>query len=354
MAMRSGDVAQVGWDIGGAHVKVAALDSHSRVVAALQLPCALWRGFEQLESALQQALAALPGGAAKAHHAVTMTGELADLFADREDGVRRIVEALQRRCDAAQLRVFAGERGFLDAPQALKVPASVASANWLATAQLIAGRIGEALLVDIGSTTTDLVAIHDGRVGATGRTDFERLVSGELVYSGVVRTALMAIADAIEFEGLRVPLMAEQFATTADVYRLTGELDERCDQHAAADGAEKTPQASARRLARMIGRDAHQRALETWRTLATSFRVTQLERIRRAAQQVLLRAAVAPAGVLVAAGSGAFLVPELARALRRPAITFARLVVSNLDDPTLIGVCAPAVAVATLAQRANR
>jgi (4-(4-[2-(gamma-L-glutamylamino)ethyl]phenoxymethyl)furan-2-yl)methanamine synthase len=352
--MRSGDLAQVGWDIGGAHVKVAVVDPNGRVTAALQVPCALWRGLDQLESALEKALAGLPPVAAHARHAATMTGELADLFADRDEGVRRIVETLQGRFGSAHLRVFAGEQGFLDPAHALKVAASVASANWVATAQFIASRVGEALLVDIGSTTTDLVAIHDGRIGATGRTDFERLVSGELVYSGVVRTALMAIADAIEFEGLRVPLMAEQFATTADVYRLTGELDERCDQHASADGAEKTLTASARRLARMIGRDAHERPLEVWQTLAASFRVTQLERVRRAAQQVLLRAAVAPAGVLVAAGSGAFLVPELARALRRPAVAFARLVVSSLDDPTLIGVCAPAVAVASLAQRADR
>jgi probable H4MPT-linked C1 transfer pathway protein len=330
------------------------VDPHGRVTAALQVPCALWRGLDQLESALEQALLRLPSLAAHARHAATMTGELADLFVDRDEGVQRIVATLQGRFGASHLRVFAGERGFLDPAHALKVPAGVASANWLATAQFIASRIGEALLVDIGSTTTDLVAIHDGRIGASGRTDFERLVSGELVYSGVVRTALMAIADAIEFEGLRVPLMAEQFATTADVYRLTAELDERCDQHPSADGAEKTPHASARRLARMIGRDAHERSLETWQTLAASFRVTQQERIRRAAQQVLLRAAVAPAGVLVAAGSGAFLVPELARALRRPAVAFARLVVSSLDDPTAIGVCAPAVAVATLAWRAAR
>lgn len=351
--MRSTDVTQVGWDIGGAHVKVAAVDVTGRVVAARQVPCALWRGLDQLESALGHALAELPD-AVQARHAATMTGELADLFADRNEGVRRIVEMLEQRLGRARLRVFAGERGFLDPQQALDVPASVASANWQATAQLIANSVGEALLVDIGSTTTDLVAIHDGRVGATGRSDFERLVSGELVYSGVVRTALMAIADAIEFEGLRVPLMAEQFATTADVYRLTGELDERCDQHASADGSEKTPHASARRLARMIGRDAHERPQETWQTLAASFRATQLERIRRAAQQVLLRAAVAPAGVMVAAGSGAFLVPELARALRRPTVAFARLVISSLDDPALLGVCAPAVAVAVLAHRADR
>jgi probable H4MPT-linked C1 transfer pathway protein len=352
--MGSSEVAQVGWDIGGAHLKVAAVDAGGCVVAALQVPCALWRGLPQLQSALEQALASLPSGAAQAPHAATMTGELADAFADRDEGVRSIVETLRHCLDATRLRVFAAERGFVDPQQALAIPASVASANWLATAQMVASRVREALLVDIGSTTTDLVAIHDGRVEATGRSDFERLISGELVYSGVVRTALMAIADAIEFEGMRVPLMAEQFATTADVYRLTGELDERCDQHASADGAEKTPQGSARRLARMIGRDAHERPLETWRALAVSFRVTHLERIRRAAQQALLRAAVAPAGAMVAAGSGAFLVPELARALRRPAVAFARLIPSSLDDPALLDVCAPAVAVAALAHRASR
>ena len=352
--MRPAEVTQVGWDIGGAHIKVAAVDAAWRVVAALQVPCALWRGLDQLERALAQALAELPPGAAKACHAATMTGELADLFADREEGVRRIVETLQQRFGSAHLHFFAGERGFMDPDQALSAPASVASANWLATAQLIASRIGEALLVDIGSTTTDLVSVHNGRVEAAGRSDFERLVSGELVYSGVVRTPLMSITDAIEFEGLRVPLMAEHFATTADVYRLTGELDERCDQHASADGAEKSPQASARRLARMIGRDARDRSLENWRTLASSFRATQLERIRRAAQQVLLRAAVAPIGVVVSAGSGAFLVPELARSLRHPATAFARLVASSLEDPEFLGVCAPAVAVAILAQRAHQ
>jgi (4-(4-[2-(gamma-L-glutamylamino)ethyl]phenoxymethyl)furan-2-yl)methanamine synthase len=352
--MRPAEVAQVGWDIGGAHVKAAAVDASGRVVAALQAPCALWRGVDQLESALEQALAALPPAAVQARHAATMTGELADLFADRDEGVRRIVETLQRRLGAARVRLFAGQRAFLDPEQALAAAASVASANWLATAQLIASRIDEALLVDIGSTTTDLVAVHDGRVEATGRSDFERLMSGELVYTGVVRTPLMSITDAIEFEGVRVPLMAEHFATTADVYRLSGELDERYDQHPSADGAEKTPQASARRLARMIGRDARDRPLESWQTLARSFRATQLERIRRAAQQVLLRAAVAPTGSVVAAGSGAFLVPELARSLRRPASGFAHLVPSRVDDLDALAACAPAVAVAILAQRAHQ
>ncbi len=350
MPTDTAEVTQVGWDIGGAHVKVAAVDTRGHAVAALQVPCALWRGIEQLDSALEQALGALPGVAAGARHAATMTGELADLFADRDEGVQRIVATMRRRFGEPALRVFAGERGFLNAELAIRNAGEVASANWLATAGLIAGRVGEALLVDIGSTTTDLVAVRNGRVAASGRTDFERLISGELVYSGVVRTPLMALADAIEFEGNRVPLMAEHFATTADAYRLTGELDEACDQHPSADGAEKSAEASARRLARMIGRDAHERPLARWQQLAVSFRTAQMERIRRAAQQVLLQSRIGPGAPLVAAGSGAFLVPELAGQLQRPAIGFSRLVDSRAA-PSSLSVCAPAVAVAMLAHQ---
>jgi len=348
--MTQSEIAQIGWDIGGAHVKVAALDAGGRLVAAFQLPCELWRGLDRLDRALDEALAALPA-APGAAHAATMTGELADVFSDRQEGVRCIVAAL-KRCAPARLLVYAGEHGFLDPERAGVESDQVASANWLATARLVARGLREALLVDVGSTTTDLVAIHGGRVAAAGRNDFERLVAGELVYSGIVRTPLMAVTDTIEFEGSRVALMAEHFATTADVYRLTGELNERHDQHPSADGAEKTPQASARRIARMIGLDARERPLTHWRALATSFRTVQVERIRRAAQRVLSSAEVGARGVLVAAGSGAFLVADLSRVLGREQIAFADLLgcptvdASDAGDPD---VCAPAIAVAMLA-----
>ena len=104
---------------------------------------------------------------------------------------------------------------------------------------------------------------------ARGRDDASRLVAGELVYTGVVRTPLMALARrGRHSSGEWVPLMAEYFATTADVYRLTGQLPEGADQHPAADGGEKTGPASARRLARMIGRDSESAPLAAWRELA--------------------------------------------------------------------------------------
>jgi probable H4MPT-linked C1 transfer pathway protein len=302
----------------------------------------------QLEAALDQALLAL--GSAPVH-AVTMTGEMVDLFADRPEGVVRLLGALRERLPGATLRIYAGAGGFLDLERAPAAAARIASANWLATATLIAARAPAALLTDIGSTTTDLVPVLAGRVCARGWDDPGRLVAGELVYTGVVRTPVMAIAERVPFAGEWVPVMAEHFATAADVHRLTGRLPPDADQHPAADGGAKTESGSARRLARMIGRDSGSAPLAAWRRLAAWLVEAQLRRIEDACRRVLSRAGLPEDAPLVVAGVGRFLAPELARRLGRPAVEFASLLPVGGADAAHVSDCAPAVAVAWLAQR---
>ena len=188
-----------------------------------------------------------------AQHAVTMTGEMVDLFDNREDGVCRIATEVARTLVApsapgrgpGSLHFFAGDAGWR---RVAEVPAhwhAIASANWLATARHAALRGNTGLLVDIGSTTTDLIAFRGGRVIAPDRSDAERLATGELVYHGVVRTPLCALgASHRRWRGLPHNVMNEFFATTADVYRLTGELDPTHDQHPSADNAGKDPVAT--------------------------------------------------------------------------------------------------------------
>src|SRR5215510_4583983 len=164
------------------------------------------------------------------------------------------------------LRVYAGQLGFVASPG--EYWQAVASANWHASASFVATRRAQAVLIDIGSTTTDIVPIRGGRVDAAGYTDDERLVSEELVYTGATRTPVMAVAESVPFGGQRQRLMAEHFATMADVHRLTGELPADADQLPTADGRGKSPEDSARRLARMLGRDLQSADLGEWRRLA--------------------------------------------------------------------------------------
>lgn len=336
-----GDV--MGWDVGGAHLKAARLDASGRVVGVWQEPCALWRGLDRLETALARILARADGPAAS--HGVTMTGEMTDLFATREEGVAALAATMAERLAPAPTRFYAGAAGWVDGAGIAAAARLVASANWHATARLVAGRVGEGLLVDIGSTTTDIIPLAAGSVAATGATDAERLAAGELVYTGVARTPLMALAERAPVAGRWLSLMAEHFATTADVYRVLGWLPESADLHDSADGGPKTAAASLRRLARMVGMDAEDAPEAAWVQLAAWFARAQLSRIETGIQQVLSRALPGPDAPLVLAGAGAFLGPRLGARLERPVLDF------HGPEPgaeAIQGWCAPAVAVARL------
>ncbi|MGR9105405.1 MAG: hydantoinase/oxoprolinase family protein [Gammaproteobacteria bacterium] len=335
----------IGWDIGGAHVKVAVLHG-DRVLEVEQHPCPLWLGVSKLEALLAQILARLPAG--RLCQAVTMTGELADSFATREEGVRRILELLAARMDANSLYVFSGTAGLLKLEDLKSEHYTMAaSANWLATANYVAKTVEGAVFIDIGSTTSDVLLVKTRKVLAQGYSDYERLLSRELIYTGIARTPVAALAKKALFEGRAVPLMAELFATTADVYRLTGQLPEAYDPWPAADGAEKTQEASARRLARMIGRDLHSAPLSSWIRLAGFFRETQLREIQDAVLCQLSRFDADSSPLLVGAGTGRFLAAELAARLDLPYRDFSSLV---SPDGTIGGIaeCAPAVSLALL------
>jgi len=338
--------AAVGWDLGGAHLKVASLDSRGAVQRVLQLPCALWQGPDQLRRALNEALPAF--GAAPVH-AVTMTGEMVDYFPSRDAGVTRLLALIQEHLPSDHLKIFSAGQGFLVAHEAAASAASVASANWMASARLVASRVGSALFIDIGSTTTDLVPVSQGEVRSTGRNDAERLVSRELVYTGVVRTPVMALAEAAPFGGDTVPLIPEFFATAADVYRVLGRLPEHADLHPAADGGEKTVTASARRLARMIGHDLEDAPLDGWRQLALWLARAQCRHLDRACDRVAAHGGLADGAALVLAGVGRFLVRDLRFARGRECLEFAALFPGSAASADAISDCAPAVAVAALA-----
>ncbi len=164
-----------------------------------------------------------------------MTGELSDVFNDRAEGVAYLVELMRRAAADQTLLIYAGSSGFLEPDDAKGRTLEVASANWHATAALIARHHADALLVDVGTTTTDLIPIRGGAVAARGATDAERLTESELLYTGVVRTPVMAVARTAPFSGRMQGIAAERFATMADVWRLTGDLPDDADPYPTAD-----------------------------------------------------------------------------------------------------------------------
>lgn len=340
MTARSATV--VGWDIGGAHLKAVALSVERELQLVRLQPCPLWQGLHHLTQAMAQVLAELPNEPLV--HAVTMTGELCDLFGDREEGVARILACVRQSLPLADVRVYARESGLIRIEQATAT--GVASMNWHAMARALCDRLPVALLIDIGSTTTDIVSIADGRIADTGVDDRTRLASDELVYQGVVRTPVMALCARVPYRGQWQGMAAEVFATTADVYRLLDALPADADLQATADGRGKSVAESAARLARMVGDDDCALAREPLRDLAAFLRDCQVARLREAVARV--GGACSPASI-IGAGVGRFLAQALARSLGRPYGDYAGALGFVGDDAARATDCAPALAVACLA-----
>jgi probable H4MPT-linked C1 transfer pathway protein len=334
----------IGWDIGGAHLKAARVKD-GRVEAAVSAATPLWLGLESLHAAFD-ALHAQLGGAD--HHAITMTGELSDAFPSRREGVAGLAAIAARHLAEAPSSVYAGRAGFVELGEAASHAADIASANWHASAALLALKLRDALFIDIGSTTADLIPIVAHQVAAVGYTDAERLASGELVYTGMTRSFVMGMAHRAPFCGAWTSLMNEYFANSADVHRILGALPEGADKMPTADGQEKTVEASRARLARMIGREADEAAAREWDGLAAWFAEAQIREIADAACLRLSRNDVAVAAPVIAAGIGESIAAEVARRLKRPCVGFSSLIAA----PAEASHCAPAVAVALLAAEA--
>ena len=340
----------IGWDLGGANLKLARVEA-GRVVDVAQISCPVMQDRGKFDAALE---AAMPLVRADALHAITMTGELSDVFADRTEGVAHLVAMMRRALPHQTLRVYGGRVGFLPAEETAAHVSDIASANWHATAALAASCVRDGLLLDIGTTTTDLVPVRDGGVTARGYSDGERLADHELIYAGVVRTPVMAIAREAPFQGRMQGVAAERFATMADVYRLTGDLALDADPYPTPDRGGKSVEESAARLARMLGRDASEATLAQWIAVARHFAECQLAHVELAAATLIAREPLDVSAPIIGAGCGRFLAERLAARLGRAYRDVAELMPVAPEAKEMAARCAPAVAVALLAEGLER
>ncbi|MCI0459164.1 MAG: hypothetical protein L0Z62_19580 [Gemmataceae bacterium] len=276
-------------DIGGANLKAACPDGTARL-----RPFALWKDPGGLTAALRALLAELPP---VDQLAVTMTGELCDCFETKRQGVSAILDSVEAVAQGRPVRVWRTDGQLATPAKARATPLQTAAANWLALATY-AGRLapsGSALLIDIGSTTSDVIPLLNGRPVPRARTDPERLRSGELVYTGVRRTPLCAL--------LGGGAAAELFATTLDVFLLIGGVQEDPADRDTADGRPATRACAHARLARMLCADSETCSPEETQRLAQRVLAKQAYLLTGAFQQVT-KHLPAPPGVAILAGSG--------------------------------------------------
>jgi probable H4MPT-linked C1 transfer pathway protein len=332
----------IGLDIGGANIKAADGEGW-----AMERAFALWKAPQRLAAELAEALAVFEAGGRRAELlAVTMTGELADCFETKAEGVEVILNAVEAVAAGRPVWVWQTGAEFVAPDVAREIPLLVAAANWHALATRV-GRMaphGQAMLIDIGSTTTDLVPLLDGVPVPRGLTDVERLKSGELVYSGVRRTPVCAIAHSVPFGDGYCPLAAELFATTLDVYLLLGLISEDPEDTNTANGRPATIAAAHDRLTRAVCCDRTELSREDAVPIARFLADVQQQRIAGAIERVASRLPGA-VGDVILSGSGDFLARIVAA--RSPRLRNARQHVLSevFSRDQAEAACAMAVAV---------
>lgn len=336
-----------GWDIGGAHIKVARCNQQGQLLQVIQVACPLWQGINTLEQAIESVFNQLDNRDDLS--AITMTGELVDIFADRQAGVEGILDCFSTYIPSNNIRVYAAENGWLSPNNAKQHWQSIASRNWQASATLIAQTISDGLLIDIGSTTCDIIPLSKGLAVPQEFNDFGRQTSRELLYTGAIRTPLIALCQTAPFNGALINLAAEVFATTGDCWCLLGKLDPKSIQDESADSQPWDQQACARRIARLLGTDANQAEPKQWLQLAQWFAEQQSHQISQAILHVISAHSSLPSDApLIGAGVGRFIVKDCAKRLNRPYLDFHNVLAST--DPHASDH-APAVAVALLAKQ---
>jgi (4-(4-[2-(gamma-L-glutamylamino)ethyl]phenoxymethyl)furan-2-yl)methanamine synthase len=294
----------IGWDIGAVNVKAAWLSEQVRVASQ---PLEIWRDKGQLPKVLRTVYKSITAGAPPQAMAVTMTAELSDAFNTKREGVLFVLECIHA-CfpeTASYCLNLAGE--FVSLAEAQNRPLKFAAANWLASALWIAKKFPDCLLMDVGSTTSDIIPILDGQVCISERTDTARLSSGELVYTGALRTNLAAIVQSAPVAGRPCRVASEYFAISGDVHLILGNIQSHDYTCPTPDGRPPSIDSARKRLARLVCADDEMLSTTELDALARYIYTQQVRQIQEGIQQILSRLPKLRTEPVIVLGAGAFL-----------------------------------------------
>lgn len=289
----------IGLDIGGANTKIASSDG--KLVELHYLP--LWK-----DTRLPEVLKEIAKRLKPEKVAVVMTGELADCFENKEQGILFIKKAVDSAFTTSKISYINSKGKFQSGTDNIK---ELAAANWAASARLVGSEIADSIFVDVGSTTSDIIPVVSGEHRA-GFTDFERLSRSELVYSGTLRTNLAALLEKVKLENGWCRTASELFATTADAYLLLGMIDEDMYTCETADGEGRSKINAMRRIARLVCADLSEVKEEEIYEIALQVKEKQVSVLIDAISEVAVRNGLKK---IAAAGLGEFLIREAAEIL---------------------------------------
>ena len=277
-----------GFDIGGANTDLAVVDfDENGYIIDIKtgfeyLP--MWKDKEELS----QVLINLLGSEMSDIQAVgvCMTAELVDAYQTKSEGVLDIADKVM---DTLNLPIgFVGLKGLIDYNQLTMNPSQAAAANWIATSRLAAKINPNCIMIDTGSTTTDIIPLRNGLECARGRSDLQRLQTGELAYTGTLRTNVATIVNKVPLTNGWVRVASELFAISADAHLLLGNITKNDYNCETPDGASKSRNDCMRRISRVICSDLDNLSTKDIMDISEFIIEKQVEQVSEALEEVSL------------------------------------------------------------------
>ena len=250
----------------------------------------VWKsGKEQLAQVLEKLKKDVVGSAALDGVGVTITAELSDAYQTKKEGIDHVLDSVTEVFGEASTFVLDMEADLLPVKDAREKPLKVASANWAATGWMISQLIKNCIVVDVGSTTTSIIPVLEGKIAAEGKTDLQKLQNGELVYSGSLRTNVAAIVDSIPFRGRDTRVSSELFSQSGDVNLILDNIGKEEYTAETCDGRGKTRSEAMARLARVVCADTDMLTEQEIVDMAKFVHIRQVEQIAGGLNQVYER-----------------------------------------------------------------
>lgn len=330
----------LGLDIGGANIKAATADGS--FTESRYFP--MWNQSHQLTEVLRDIVRHAQADTL----AITMTGELADCFESKQRGVEFICDAVIRASTSPEdIYVYRVDGDWLTPLKCSEQWISVAASNWHAIASIAAASHADQsnILIDIGSTTVDIIPLNDGIAVPSNLTDVDRLQSQQLLYWGIERTPICALIDIAELDGRHIPLAREMFATTLDAFLMTGDICDDMTCHDTTDGKPATRQFAHARLARSVCECPSQFSDGDALNLGRQIR-TRLVSLLNDALSYVVRGMQQPPQKIILTGHGSFLTDCISlplpieylftgeRSRAAPAFAVAMLLAKHLEAKT--------------------
>ncbi|MFW5961653.1 MAG: hydantoinase/oxoprolinase family protein [bacterium] len=249
-------ITAVGWDIGGANIKASRIvynknQQKIEEIKSISRYFPMWDNSRDPLPLIKEMNQELNSAD---FFGITMTAELADRFQNKTDGINVVINLFADNFKKEELYFYNNQAEALSLNN-LKNIESLAAANWAVSAAFVSEFCADFILFDMGSTSTDLIPVVDSKIKAAGRTDLERLNSGELFYWGYLRSNLAFLIDKLPYQGKMIDILNEYFASSADLHLLKGLISQAEYTVPAADGGSRDKKGAARRISRLLSLD---------------------------------------------------------------------------------------------------